>query len=120
MKKYFYLSLGSLSFALGTAGIVLPVLPTVPFYLLSAYSFSKSSPRLHQWFLQTTLYQNHLADYVKGHGMTRQTKRRAMLTITLTMGISLWMVRHHFWLALMLTLIWLGLMSYFLVKVKTI
>ena len=34
MKKVFFVSLGCLSLALGVVGIVLPVLPTVPFFLL--------------------------------------------------------------------------------------
>jgi uncharacterized protein len=42
---------GIMSFALGTIGIVLPVMPTVVFYLFAAWCFSKSHPewadRLH-------------------------------------------------------------------------
>ena len=33
--------------ALGTIGIALPILPTVPFYLLTAFCFANSSERLH-------------------------------------------------------------------------
>ena len=55
--RYFWISLGCISFILGTIGIILPLLPTVPFYLLTLYCFSKGSQRLHQWFRQTDLYK---------------------------------------------------------------
>ena len=35
LKKAFFVALGCISLALGTIGIALPILPTVPFYLLN-------------------------------------------------------------------------------------
>ena len=55
-----WLTLGFLSLALGTAGIVLPLLPTVPFYMLTVFCFAKGSNRLHDWFRQSDLYKKHL------------------------------------------------------------
>lgn len=49
--------LGCLCLALGTLGAFLPVLPTVPLYLLATLLFAKSSERLHHWFTGTTLYK---------------------------------------------------------------
>ncbi|ORX85279.1 hypothetical protein LY90DRAFT_36391, partial [Neocallimastix californiae] len=42
--------IGCISFGLGSIGIVLPILPTVPFYLLALVCFANSSERLHDWF----------------------------------------------------------------------
>jgi len=49
--RFFFLIAGWGSLALGFIGIVLPVLPTVPFFLLAAYCFSKGSSRMHAWLL---------------------------------------------------------------------
>ncbi|MBW1569323.1 YbaN family protein, partial [Streptococcus sp. SPC0] len=45
MKKIFYISLGFISLGIGIAGIVLPVVPTTPLVLLSAFCFSRSSEK---------------------------------------------------------------------------
>lgn len=72
--RLMYALLGLVSFGLGAIGVVLPVLPTTPFLLLSAFCFGKSSKRLHDWFIQTTLYKRHLEDFVTHREMTLATK----------------------------------------------
>lgn len=41
LMRYFWIGLGCISFILGSIGIILPLLPTIPFYLLTVYCFSK-------------------------------------------------------------------------------
>jgi len=48
-KEKFFFSLGGVFLLLGVIGLILPVVPQVPFAILSAYFFSKSSPRIHAW-----------------------------------------------------------------------
>ena len=81
--------LGCLCLGLGTLGAFLPVLPTVPFYLLATVLFAKSSERLHRWFTNTSIYKKNLESYVQGQGMTLATKFRITVTITVSMGIMI-------------------------------
>ena len=60
IRKAFFVVLGCISLALGTIGIALPILPTVPFYLLTAFCFANSSQRLHDWFVHTTVYKKYI------------------------------------------------------------
>ncbi|MEI2414116.1 DUF454 family protein [Ligilactobacillus salivarius] len=47
-------------FVLGLVGLALPVIPQVPFFLLSIYFTSKFSPRFHNWISNNRLYKEYL------------------------------------------------------------
>ena len=66
IKKILYIVIGCISVGLGTVGAVTPFLPSVPFLLLAAFCFARSSERLNTWFTGTKLYQDNLADYTAG------------------------------------------------------
>lgn len=76
--KVFWLIIGFICLVLGTIGVFLPVLPTVPFYLVTTFAFAKSSERLHNWFINTKLYKKNLESFVERKAMTLKTKLRTM------------------------------------------
>ena len=91
-KKLLYLALGWVCLGLGTLGVVLPLLPTVPFYLATVFCFSKGSQRLHDWFMTTRLYQNFVVPFREKGGMSLRNKLTAMITVTLLLGFGFWMM----------------------------
>ena len=84
--RILWLLLGLLCLALGTVGVVLPILPSVPFYLATVFCFAKSSEKLHSWFLGTALYKKNLESFVERRAMTMKTKLTIVGTVTLVMG----------------------------------
>jgi len=66
---------------LGIIGIVMPLLPTTPMLLLTAYFYSKGSKRFHQWFIATWLYRRYLMNFSENRAMTRGGKIRLMLLV---------------------------------------
>ena len=120
LKKAFFIALGCVSLALGTIGIVLPILPTVPFYLLTAFCFANSSERLHDWFIHTTVYKKCIGSYFRRRGMTKKAKCLLIGTVTAIMvpGFIL-MDKVPVGRAIMLV-VWMGHIFYFGFKVQTI
>ena len=92
LRRLFFLILGYVCLALGCVGIVLPVLPTVPFFLATVFCFANSSEKLHTWFLGTELYQKHLDSFVKKKGMTAQTKAGILMSVTLLMAVGFFLM----------------------------
>ena len=88
IKKFLYVILGCIGVGIGAVGAVVPMLPAFPFLLLAAYCFARSSEKLHNWFINTKLYKDNLESYVEGRGMTRKTKIRIMITVTVLMSIG--------------------------------
>lgn len=120
IKKMLYLVTGILAGVLGTIGIFLPILPTVPLYLLAAFCFARSSERLHIWFTGTKLYRDNLESYVQGQGMTRKAKVRIMVSVTVIMTIGFVMMDQLLAARVVLALVWVFHVLYFGFRVKTI
>lgn len=120
IKKAFFAALGYLSLGLGAVGAFLPILPTVPFLMLAAFCFAKSSEKLHNWFVSTKLYKKNLESFVQGKGMTMKTKIRIMATVTILMGIGFIMMHAVPVGRIVLGIVWLFHVLYFIFGVKTL
>ena len=122
LSKIIYTIIGCLSLALGSVGAVLPILPTVPFLMLSALCFAKSSEKLNTWFKQTKIYKNNLESYVRGEGMTMKTKTKILLTVTALMavGLGVMLSKKVYIGCIALSIVWLVHILYFTFAIKTI
>ena len=120
MRKIIYILIGCISFGLGAVETVFPILPTVPFLLLATFCFAKSSEKMNNWFKNTKLYTDNLESYVKGQGMTRATKIRIMVTVTVLMSIGFAMMHAVTLGRIVLACVWVFHIIYFAFGVKTV
>ncbi|KAG4083757.1 hypothetical protein H8356DRAFT_1747955 [Neocallimastix lanati (nom. inval.)] len=111
--------IGCISFGLGSIGIVLPILPTVPFYLLALVCFANSSERLHDWFVNSKFYKNNLEDFVEGRGMTLKVKIKTLIFFTLLMGIGFIMMKRVLIGRIILAIVWAVHIFIFVFIIKT-
>lgn len=118
MKILFTIS-GLLFMTLGAVGVLLPVLPTTPFLLLSAACFMRGSSRFRIWFQSTRLYQRHIQEFLESHAMTIKRKLQILIPVTILLGIILFMV-HSIIARLVLIVAMILKWSYFLFRIKTV
>ena len=117
--RYIWLVLGLISFGIGTVGIVLPILPTFPFYLATLFCFAKSSKRLHDWFINTELYKKYLERFLQRKPMTWKAKIVILIPLSTVMLVGFIMMKRVPVGRICLAAIWLFHVIYFIFGIKT-
>ncbi len=80
--RWLLIGLALTSLVLGIVGLFLPVLPTVPFILLSAWAAARSSPKLLAWLEAHSAFGPMLSEWRRGGVVRRRAKWLATLTMS--------------------------------------
>ena len=120
IKRGLLIVVGCIGVVLGAIGAILPLIPAFPFLLLATICFTKSSKRLHNWFVSTKLYKSYLESFVNGKGMTLKTKIRIMILVTILMTVGFIMMNQVVVGRIVLMFVWLFHIIYFTFGIKTI
>lgn len=89
--RTFWLGLGSIATLLGIIGIALPVVPTVPFFLVAAWAFAKSSPRLRQKILDHPTYGPSVRAWTERGAVSWIAKLWAICAMTAGVALAAWL-----------------------------
>lgn len=118
IKNNVFIILGVVSLVLGTIGIIIPVLPTTPFYLLSAYLFGKSSKKFHSFMMNNKICGGYIKDYYEKKGITLRNKISALIFLTLSISISMMRIK-SLHLQIFLGLVFICV-SFHILKIRTL
>jgi len=86
--QYIWAALGLISVGLAVIGIALPLLPTVPFLLLAAFFFARSSSRLHNWLVSHRTFGPMILDWQNSGAIRPAAKKAATVSVASVFGLS--------------------------------
>lgn len=91
MTRGLWLAGGFIALGLAVVGIVLPLLPSVPFLLMAAFCFARSSQRLHRWLLDHETLGPPIQNWEERGAIGRKTKWLAIVSMAGSVGVALWL-----------------------------
>lgn len=116
LYRYLFIFSGSLSLLLGLLGIILPLLPTTPFFILALSCFARSSPFFHQKLLKAPYIGETLQDWEKHKKIDKKRKSQIYLVVLSSFLISILILRESLLLQLLLILI-LSVLLFFIRRI---
>ncbi len=117
-RQWLFFILGWLFLALGAIGLFLPLLPTTPFLLLAAASFTRSSDRFYKWLIYHPVLGSYIRNYREHNAITLQAKVVSLSALWIVIGTTAIVAVDALWLRLLLLVIACGVTIY-LLRMKT-
>jgi uncharacterized membrane protein YbaN (DUF454 family) len=89
--KAFWFIFGCIVLVLAVIGIFLPLLPTVPFLLLAAFCFARSSERAHDWLVGHPKLGPPIRDWQKNGAIGLKSKKMATACVIAAFALSVFL-----------------------------
>lgn len=96
------MTVGFISIVLGLVGIIVPLLPTTPFFILALACFARSSARFHKKLLTAPYIGPLLADWEADKRIDKLRKKQIMLFVVFSFTVSIFVLDERMYLQLML------------------
>lgn len=110
--RYLYIVTGSIAFVLGMVGLLLPVVPTSPFLLLTAFCYARGSERFYLWLITNPHFGEYIRALRNGEGIPLRIKVYAIVMLWATLGSTIVFIVPLWTVKLILTLVGLGVTVY--------
>ncbi len=88
VKSYLLIILGLILLGIGTIGIIIPILPTMPFLIL-AFSCFADTPKIKNWLLKNRMIYYYIQNYQTRTCLKKEVVIKSLGTLWLTLFISI-------------------------------
>ena len=103
--KILLVTAGFVSIILGVIGIIVPLLPTTPFLLLSAACFFRGSDRLYHWLIKHKTLGRNIRNYREHKAISLKTKFVSISLLWITMLYSIVFIVNSIYIRILLAII---------------
>ena len=114
LRRLLLTATGLAATGLGVLGIILPLMPAIPFFLLAAYFFSRSSPRFHRWLLTNRVFGSYIDNYRSGRGLGLAEKWVTIATLWVALTVTGTTVLTTWWGRVLLLAVAVGVTTHLL------
>jgi len=91
-RKITYIVLGTTSLALAYIGVAMPGIPGIPFILLTAFFYFRSSDRLSQWLMRRRVFARVITEYQQNKILPMRLKLFVIINLWISIGMSHWLL----------------------------
>lgn len=117
--RYLWTIAGTIFLGVGIIGIVLPLLPFTPFFLLAAACYLRGSERMYNWLINHKWFGEYIKNYQEGKGISIRVKLTAIAFLWITISISAFFFITVIWIRIILFII-AFLVSLHILSLKTL
>ena len=111
IKNYIYIFLGLLFLLLGFIGLLLPIVPTTPFILVSVWFFARSSKKLEDWLINHKVFGKSIRDWKEKGAISKNAKLSAIPLIIFSFSATIYF-NEIFYLDLILAVLGISILIF--------
>ena len=110
---------GTFFVGVGIVGIFMPILPTPPFFLISAALYARSSKRFYNWLINNKIFGRFIKNYREGKGIPLRLKLVTIILLWITIGCSAIFAIDILWVRIILVIIAVGVTIH-IIRIKPV
>ena len=115
----FWIVLGFICLGLGIIGIIMPILPTTPFFMVTVVCFAKGSERLKRWFMGTSFHKKYIQSFYEKKGMTLKNKLIILSFASIMLAVAFYFSAKPY-ARILIACVFLAKYYVFIFKIKTL
>ena len=108
LLRIVYLIFGTISLILGIIGIVLPLLPTTPFLLLTAFLYYKGSPKIYDRLMKQPVIGKYISNLRENKVIPIKVKIVSITLLWITIPYCIFFVVENLAVRILLGVIMIG------------